>query len=419
MGFAKITNIFEGWQIDSLENAFDKFYETRLGISPESTTQRLPLLGAALEDISIARTIAASPYLMSSLRSIAGENCQYVGSDVQLVYDDSIGVHRDTHYDYDMVKILIFLSDSSPGVTNLSPGYRLATSAGGFAVLSGSHVPGSRFSALASQLSDWPRDELSVRADLTTEYLRGDLRSNEDFLYPIHNYDTRYQGFSHIPFQRGDVVIFSTRAFHALLPTHSNYSSKLLGLLFLEDFEKASGRPLETSIHKMSREEKLYITLPYNLRLADNIIKGATYKTAYESFANYPMGLHDLLSRDEPLLEKAFAQHTHIYKLMETNRGAFHDECLSCKDDVLQTFEKNFFTERGLLNPYLEQLESSLVGFSHKAKAYVNNINVLSEGFKAEAWASLASIPTCKTKPATTGFRARIKSLIKRIFRGL
>ena len=380
-GFIKLANIFEDWQIEALENSFNKFYEKKTGVNPDHSDERLPALGQILEDpdvcSEVGKIIASNPWLMTSLRAVAGENCQYLGSDVLLVYDDSIGVHRDTYYDYDAVKVLVFLSDCSPTTHGVDTHFRLNTSAGGFAVLSGSHLPGSRYSTLASQISDWPRPEVSVRCDLTSEYHRGDVYQEGEFLYPVRTYDTRYQAFSHIPFKKGDVVIFSTRAFHALLPTHSKHAAKLLGLLFIEDFEKASGRPLSDSVEKIKEDEKEYRTIPYNLRLADCLIKGASYETAFQALINQPMGLVELLSTNDQILNKAFDRHVAIYKNADGDALDIVREHQPSKEEVLKIFERNFHIEHSLLSAYSNSLDMQLRDFKSRSSSCIEDISSL------------------------------------------
>ena len=93
-GFVKLANVFVDWQIEALEDSFNKFYEKKTGVNPDHSGERLPALGQILEDPDVCsvvgKIIASNPWLMTSLRAVAGENCQYLGSDVLLVYDDSI-----------------------------------------------------------------------------------------------------------------------------------------------------------------------------------------------------------------------------------------------------------------------------------------------------------------------------------------
>jgi hypothetical protein len=273
---------------------------------------------------------------------------------------------------------------------------------------------------LSSQLSDWPRQELSVRSDLTTEYHRGDIHSNHEFLYPVHTYDTRYQGFSHIPFRRGDVVIFSTRAFHALLPTHTDHYSKLLGLLFIEDFEKSTGRKLNAQVEDMTFDEKEYVTLPFNLRLADNIIKGDDYQTAYKSFANYPMGLQEILASGDPLLAKAFSQHTSIYQFSQAAQLDLFQSCLASKEAVLKTFEKNFHSERDILNRYLQPIDSTMSELATRSAIYTEEITSLASQFLDEMHSTLAASPVLRqsdSNPLAKRLRYKLKQLAKRLLR--
>jgi hypothetical protein len=366
-GFVKISNALESWQVDALEIAFDNHYKKNKGFTPSESPDRLPPIGNLLEsDHDFLKIFSSASYVLKCVETIAGEDCQYLGSDILCVYDDSIGAHRDTLYDFDTPKVLVFLSDCNNGEISVPESYLTRTFAGSFAVLSGSQYPNNIFNSLAAQLSDWPAIDQSVRTDLTPHFLRGDPKENGDYLYPYLDYDSRYQGYSYIPFKRGDVVVFSTRALHALLPTFSNHFSKLAGVLFLEGYSKFAGRKLKSDISQMDDDELAYLAMPYNLRCADALAKGVNYQTALDTLDHFPMGLKDQLALGDPLVKSVFEPKTTIYRMLSRETDAIKKRSFSSPSVVIDGFYRNFNKQRSDLSIYYE----ALLGL--RGKRYIN-----------------------------------------------
>ncbi|KZR76736.1 hypothetical protein PMIT1320_00645 [Prochlorococcus marinus str. MIT 1320] len=352
-GFVRISNSLEQWQVDGMEKAFDNYYLKAQGHTAESSPERLPFLGHPIEsEPDFLDLFASSKYVLSCLDVIAGDDCQYLGSDILVVYDDSIGSHRDTLYSIDVPKVLVCLSDCVGSANSFPKKIYNKNFAGSFAVMSGSHYPGLPFNAFSAQLSDWPGLTESLRAELSPHFLRCGQRSNGEFLYPYIDCDSRYQGYSKIPFKRGDVIIFSTRALHALIPTFSNHFTKLFGVLFIEGFSKKFGKSLPSNIQDMSETELAYITLPYNLRLADAITKGCSYETALCTLTDFPMGLGGVLEGSNDYVKSVFKPKTKIYDMVEESMDMIKQRVFSNDRNVIDQFHANFNIQRQYLNSY-------------------------------------------------------------------
>lgn len=425
-GFVKISNALESWQVDALEIAFDDHYKNVKGFTPSESPERLPPIGRPLEsNHDFLKVFSSASYVMKCVEVIAGEDCQYLGSDILCVYDDSIGAHRDTLYDFDTPKVLVFLSDCNNGTTSVPEPYLTRNFSGAFAVLSGSQYPNNTFNSLAAQLSDWPSIEQSVRRDLTPHFLRGDARQNGDYLYPYIDYDSRYQGYSYIPFKRGDVVIFSTRALHALLPTFSNHFAKLAGILFLEGYSKFAGRKLKSDVSQMDDNELAYLAMPYNLRCADALTKGVDYQTALDTLDHFPMGLKDQLALGEPLVTSVFEPKTMIYRMLSRESDVIKKRAFSSPSVVMDGFYKNFNKQRSDLKDYHEQMNASdLLGFGQIDKSHTNMIDAIATDIISQLTTAqsnnsqqqeLISVPT--SQDFRFNYTQKIKSILRRVKR--
>ena len=325
-GFVKLTNALESWQVDSLEAGFDRIYVSQTGRHPNQSTDRLPPLSIGVEsDFEYMKTFATATPVIDAVKAVAGVGCQFLAADILCVYDDSIGAHRDLIYDFDTPKALVFLSDCNDGTITVPESYQWRNFSGSFAVLSGSHLPGSLYNSLSSQLSDWPDPSESSRLDLTPHFLRGDRKPTGDVFYPCLDYDSRYQGFSLIPFKRGDVVIFSTRALHALLPTYSQHFAKLAAFVFIEDYQKVTGVPfgIRKTIDELSDQEFRYASLPYNIRLNDLLVKGADFDVSLAEIDEAPLGLVELLTKPDSICAEVFHPLTQIYRICDAEIDKF------------------------------------------------------------------------------------------------
>ena len=69
------------------------------------------------------------------------------------------------------------------------------------------HIQGVQ-SFLNQQRTEWPSKKLSRYEQITNSVLLGDARTNGDYYYPNLDAQGRYAGFQHIPFEKGDVILF-------------------------------------------------------------------------------------------------------------------------------------------------------------------------------------------------------------------
>lgn len=402
-GFVKLSNCFESWQLDGLEAGFDRIYEKNTGFRPGESKDRLPSLNYGVEeDFEFMRIVGSSRFAINALKAVAGDDCQYIAPDILCVYDDSIGAHRDTFYDFDVPKMLIFLSDCNDSDLSV-PGSCFSRRPGGsFAVLSGSHIPAQKYSNLSAQLSDWPDPSMSVRREITPHFLRGDTREDGESYYPFFDTDSRYQGYSCIPFKRGDIVIFSTRALHALLPTCSNHFSKLIGLIFLEGYSKYAGQPIGTNIASMSSQEIGYLSTPYNLRMADMLTKGANFDDVFALVDAMPMGLVDQLALGDPLFNQVFEPLTSMYRLVRSDAESMKSKAYNSRESVMKSFHANFNAQCEQLDCYYSGLptgEKLRASDAVESVQYFNSLDTLREEILSKNYSATPPTPTLTSSP--------------------
>ena len=416
-GFIKLTNALEPWQVDSLEEGFDRIYIRQTGVNPNYSKERLPPIGRGCEvDFDYMKTFASASHVLDAIKAIAGADFQFLAADILCVYDDSIGPHRDLLYEFDTPKALIFLSDCNGGSISVPEASILRDFAGSFAVLSGSHLPGSLYNSLASQLTDWPDPSESARMDLTPNFLRGDTKPSGESLYPFLDYDSRYQGYSLIPFKRGDVVIFSPRAIHALLPTLNEHYAKLASFVFIEGYSKATGTHLkECDVELMTDREFNYVSLPYNSRLNDLLMRGADFDDSLNSTDHSPSSLSDLLANGDRFFNYVFEPLTKIYRICEVNIHKFTERRrLQGREIILGDFLRINQQHRDMLNEYHSRVQfHDFLDVRGNDSEFQNDISAFRDGLLMR---HSASGNTAQPVPQeqVVSFFGRLKKLLSR-----
>jgi hypothetical protein len=361
-GFVKLTNALEESQVDALEEGFDRIYKAQIGRYPGESDEPLPPLAKGLhKDWDYMKAFASARHVIRALHAVAGSDCVYIGADILCVYDGSIGPHRDTLYRFDLPKVLIFLSDCNElsGVHFNADSRSLE--AGAFAVLSGSHFPSSDFSVLSSQLSAWPFKEPVQSEDVSPHFRRSSSERCDDCFMSESDWKSKYQGYSIIPFKRGDVVIFSSRALHGLLPTNSAFFSKLAAFLFLEGYRKGAGTCFKAdSVQGMSDLEVEYASMPYSIRVGDLLIRDADIERIRE-IDRKPMGIPQLLSRGDPQFNAVFEPLTRIYRICEAEKEEFMSRRFSTSMEGMLNVFLGVARSNGLmLDRYYSKLDEEL-----------------------------------------------------------
>lgn len=280
-GYLKITNIFTRSEISEISDAYDQYHLDINKIEMPNGEKRIPPTGSLLEnDPKLIDSILSKSELIHTLREVAGKDVQFAGSDSVHIYNDSVGIHRDTLYQYDFPKILLFLSDS-PAHSRFNDAVE-QKHGGNFMVLPGSHIINDTYTTRSSRLCHWPYKHSEQFSRITPSFTFGNSKQNgsetegKQLIQCIQNKD-KYHAFSKIQFKKGNVVLFSTRAMHALYPLfqdesqlkHANSPLKLLGILFIEGYSKQNGITIEEALKIQEPSEELikYISTVYNLRL--------------------------------------------------------------------------------------------------------------------------------------------------------
>ena len=321
-GFIKVSNIFSNAEVNAITELYDEQHKSAGHYISSNNELRIPPIGSLLENSpELTELIFRKVDLFNTLKAAAGSDVQFAGSDAVHVYNDSIGIHRDTFYEFDFPKVLIFLSDAP---TKARFANREEQSHGGaFMVMPGTHMADDKYAAISSTLCNWPydRDEYYAYSNPNFKFVGaggGQFDHRKVLTQERRNRD-KYTAFTKLSFRKGDVVIFSTRALHALYPLfeldstgHSADSHqsrgqkapskpcyepiKLLGVLFIEGFSKRYGKTIENAIsHEESNLGTLvdYASTVYNLRLYNTIVDHRESPTeAIANVSQKEMGLN-------------------------------------------------------------------------------------------------------------------------------
>ena len=233
-----LKNVFDPEDIEILTKEYDEYYKinNRSKIDDRAVSQ--PLTGPVEFYPPIREIIERKSRLFESIGDILGKNFNFFGSETIQVYNDTHGPHRDYLYPHDVLKALICLTgryDEEDREESIDDVYNIKLD-GSFMVLPGSHHIVGRQAYLHQRRTKWPSDELSQYQELTNFVHFGDVKPDQSYHYPNENPRGRYVGFDDIPFEKGDVLLFSTRAIHALYPQKKDFMMHFIGMLFIEDF---------------------------------------------------------------------------------------------------------------------------------------------------------------------------------------
>ena len=392
-GYIKITGIFSQAEIENITGIYDAFHRNSGASSSMKSGEKVRPMGSLLEDNSeLTEAIFSKDELLTALQAVAGHDVQFAGSDAVHVYNDSIGIHRDTFYKYDFPKALVFLSDSPVKARFSNP---LEQRHGGaFMVLPGSHSLGDSYTARSSQLCNWPYDSFESYSFTTPIFRlreaqsRGGGQQPAKQLLQCHENRDKYHAFAKITFRRGDVVIFSTRALHALYPLfqentyprrnpqdiafdYNKYRRckplKLLGILFIEGFSKhfATSLPESIEIQPESNCDLLdYISTVYNLRLYNTTADHARDACeTIEAVSGLPMGLNRSLGSIHSTRTRAnIKKHNLIHHYYEANHEAIDKLAGGNKKEIDCRFLSAIEDHKSLINTEEAKLSRNLSG---------------------------------------------------------
>lgn len=374
-GYIKLTNLFSRSEVQAITRIYDDYHSSIERITSNGES-RIPPTGSLLENSpELTELIFAKSELLNVVRAATGADVQFAGSDAVHVYNDSIGIHRDTFYKYDFPKILIFLSDTPTKAKFTDPIER--RHAGAFMVMPGTHTLKNQYTALSSRLCNWPYEKSEEYSEINPNFTlvqseAGATLASRKLEQQKQNRN-KYSAFTKINFRKGDVVLFSTRILHALYPlfdtpdkagqkpavaTNLKNSKltdkkarpcynplKLLGILLIEGYSVQNGILLENAIKtiesngaKISTQLADYIATVYNLRLYNTIVDhSAAADQAISQVSGRAMGLNRNLTKiDNPEARAAVARHNLIHALYE-KQAELIDEAAGLNADAIHT----------------------------------------------------------------------------------
>ncbi len=261
--YVVLKNVFEPWEIDELNKEYDNYYKLNGRDKLDEKAVSIPLTGVVEYHKPIAEIISRKERLFDSVKAVLGKDSQFIGSETIQVKNDTHGPHRDYCFTHDTLKALICLTGryAESEKKSLHQDQFTLQLDGAFMINPGSHHIQGRQSFLNQQRTEWPSKKLSRYEKVTNTVLLGDARTDGDYYYPNLDAQGRYAGFQHIPFEKGDVILFSTRAIHALYPQRNDFMMHFIGLLFVEDF-------MQGYLKNTSLIEKLKDIFSLNIRNA-------------------------------------------------------------------------------------------------------------------------------------------------------
>ena len=393
-GYIKISGMFSQGEIDKITNMYDKLHDYTEKPDSESKEKRIPPTGSLLEkDSELTELIFAKDELFQALRSIAGRDVQFAGSDAVHVYNDSIGIHRDTFYKFDFPKVLIFLSDC-PRNTNFTDPIEKHLG-GSFMVLPGSHNINDEYSARSSRLCNWPYNSFEHYSFISPTFTLGESNTLDGQpgrqLLQCHEIRDKYHAFAKIAFKKGDIVVFSTRALHALYPLFKDQSTmkhidifdrysrrknkplKLLGLLFIEGFSNHFEKSLAEASSEIDGNKSLidYISTVYNLRLYNTTTDHAwDASNAINQVSGLPMGLNRHLNIIKSTQAIAnIERHNLIHKIYEHSHEKVDEAAGRNKIEIDNKFLATINYHAEIINSENAKIEKNLYELSRDPAA--------------------------------------------------
>tara|TARA_Y100000389_G_scaffold31109_1_gene26319 strand:+ start:1752 stop:2999 length:1248 start_codon:yes stop_codon:yes gene_type:complete len=290
-----LKNVFDPEDIELLIKEYDEYYKINNRSKTDDKAVSQPLTGPVEFHPPIREIIERKTRLFESIGDILGKSFNFFGSETIQVHNDTHGPHRDYLYSHDVLKALICLTgryDEADCEENIDDVYNVKLD-GSFMVLPGSHHIVGRQSYLHQRRTKWPSDDLSQYKELTNFVHFGDLKSNKSYHYPNEDPRGRYVGFDDIPFEKGDVLLFSTRAIHALFPQKKDFMMHFIGMLFIEDFlqgyTKSTGRGerlKDLLTLGIRRKYNDYLSIPLNERVMYKALRPHLEKTNLEYNTN-------------------------------------------------------------------------------------------------------------------------------------
>ena len=270
--FVVLKGVFQPNEIDELLVHYDAFYanNSRDKLDEKAVTTPLPFPVEFYPPFQ--ELISRKQRLFESIENIIGHDYFFLGSETIQVKNDTHGPHRDFCYSHDVLKALICLTDryEDKNNENIDNEFTLKLD-GAFMVYPGSHHIKGRHSFLNQRRTKWPSEEYSKFERISDKVLFGDLKADGTYYYPNENQQGRYAGFQAIDFEKGDVILFSTRAIHALYPQRQDFMMHFIGMLFVESFmggyikgTNKIKRFLDSITGNIIREHKRYMSIPVN-----------------------------------------------------------------------------------------------------------------------------------------------------------
>jgi hypothetical protein len=216
-GYVVIRKLFDRSLQSELQDAYDTVVTTHFGKSMEEFLRSPTLVLAGLETSQPLLTFLQNSRILPVVEELLGDDVVFWGSDLSTFVSPS-QFHRDLYGDFRMLKVAIYLQDST------------AQDGGQFCCIPGTHHFGDRYADLCSQGLRWPNHGAGYTPHVLTGEFDLDQRVPRDNIPALG-----------VELAVGDAVFFNHALIHAV--PASNRPRRMIAISFFEGEKSFNARP--------------------------------------------------------------------------------------------------------------------------------------------------------------------------------
>jgi ectoine hydroxylase-related dioxygenase (phytanoyl-CoA dioxygenase family) len=246
-GYVVLRNVYDKNLVGELRAAYDEVVTSQTGKTIE-------------QFLNDPRPIPAGVEMSQEFDELIGDDAIFWGSDLS-TFKSASQFHRDTLGDYKLLKVAIYLQDSTP------------QDGGHFVCIPGSHHFGDRYSHLCSRGLMWPHGAGYAGTEFTGEfdYNKPCLQNNIPALK--------------IDLAVGDILFFHNSLVHAV--PASSRPRRLIALSFLEGAKSFNSRPRPPGEFTGLTHDETYIAMRVALFIVETRLGMGPFLHYHEKLAGF------------------------------------------------------------------------------------------------------------------------------------
>jgi ectoine hydroxylase-related dioxygenase (phytanoyl-CoA dioxygenase family) len=206
-GYIVLRNLYDKSTRDDLQTAYDDVVTSHFGKSIDEFLEMPKPMNYGVESSQALLDFLQNSRILTAVDELIGNDAVFLGSDLS-TFKSGSQFHRDAFGDYHLLKVGIYLQDST------------AQDGGQFSCIPGSHIYGDDFSRLCSKGLLWPGHAGYATGAITGEY---------DY---EQNLASQNIPATHINLAVGDIVFFNPALIHSV--PANNRIRRMIALTFFE-----------------------------------------------------------------------------------------------------------------------------------------------------------------------------------------